>query len=206
MLTSEGLPPDRPLKGAVFDLDGTLVDSRLDFDLIRQEMDLPANVPVLESLDRLPEPRAAECRDILERHEREGAQQAALMPGVLQLLALLDKRGIHRAVFTRNSRRSTEYALKRCGIHFSTVFTRDHPPIKPHPEAIRSVCRQWGCGAAEVAMIGDFRHDLEAGRAAGAVSVLYTGGRNRERQPWMELADIVLASFWDADRLLFTHL
>ena len=36
------------IKGVVFDLDGTLVDSRLDFDAIRAELDFPQGRPILE--------------------------------------------------------------------------------------------------------------------------------------------------------------
>src|SRR5258706_15978924 len=45
------------IRGLIFDLDGTLVDSRLDFDLMRQEMELPAG-PILEGFAALPPAQA----------------------------------------------------------------------------------------------------------------------------------------------------
>ena len=42
------------LRGMIFDLDGTLVDSGLDFEAIRRDMRLPAGMPILESLGRIP--------------------------------------------------------------------------------------------------------------------------------------------------------
>ncbi|HIA63686.1 MAG TPA: HAD family hydrolase, partial [Planctomycetaceae bacterium] len=42
------------LAGIIFDIDGTLIDSGLDFDLIRAEMNLPAGAAILESLEQLP--------------------------------------------------------------------------------------------------------------------------------------------------------
>ncbi len=47
------------VRGVIFDLDGTLVDSGLDFDLMRREMGLPPGKPLLESFDLLPEVDAA---------------------------------------------------------------------------------------------------------------------------------------------------
>lgn len=42
-------------RGVIFDLDGTLVDSGLDFDSMRREMGLDPGTPILESLATLPE-------------------------------------------------------------------------------------------------------------------------------------------------------
>jgi beta-phosphoglucomutase-like phosphatase (HAD superfamily) len=56
-----------PLRGLIFDLDGTLVDSRLDFEAMRREMELPAGTPILEALEDLPAHRAERCREILHR-------------------------------------------------------------------------------------------------------------------------------------------
>ena len=46
------------LRGLIFDLDNTLVDSRLNFDAMRREMDLPAGLPILEAIERLPSAQA----------------------------------------------------------------------------------------------------------------------------------------------------
>ena len=75
------------LRGLIFDLDNTLVDSRLDFEAMRREMELPAGMAILEAIERLPEPEAARCREILHRHELAGAERATLLPGVSELLA-----------------------------------------------------------------------------------------------------------------------
>ena len=76
------------IRGIVFDMDGTLVDSRLDFDAMRREMELPTGMPILEALTRLPPPHAARCRAILDRHEWAGHERATLLPGVTELLEL----------------------------------------------------------------------------------------------------------------------
>jgi len=67
-------------------------------------MNLPAGLPILETLATLPDEDAARCWSILERHERVGAERAAVMPGVEHCLDQLARRGLRTAVVTRNSR------------------------------------------------------------------------------------------------------
>ena len=70
------------IHGVIFDLDGTLVDSGLDFPQMRREMGLPAGMPILEGLAEIgPGERFNECLRILDRHEQEAAERATLMPG-----------------------------------------------------------------------------------------------------------------------------
>ena len=70
----------------VFDLDGTLVDSGLDFDAMRVEMELPAATSILEAIEGMNEPRATHCRAILAQHEQRGVERSRLMHGVTELL------------------------------------------------------------------------------------------------------------------------
>ena len=60
----------RALHGMIFDLDGTLVDSGLDFAAIRRDMGLPAGSPILETLDRIPTGLEKDrMLAVLRRHE-----------------------------------------------------------------------------------------------------------------------------------------
>ncbi len=184
-----------PLRGIIFDLDGTLVDSQLDFDQMRAEMELPAGLPILEAISQMPEPRASECRAILTRHELAGVERATAMPGVHDLLAELHRRRLRLAVLTRNSRAIAEATLQRCGLEFDEVIGREDAPAKPDPTAILQLCARWELGVHEVAMIGDNRFDLEAGRAAGSRTVLYTAGEDLRNLDWAQLADLHLPCF-----------
>ena len=58
--------------GIIFDMDGTLVDSRLDFTLIRDELDCPEGIGVLEFIDTLPRDRQPAAHKVVLRHERNG--------------------------------------------------------------------------------------------------------------------------------------
>lgn len=190
------------IRGVIFDLDGTLVDSGLDFDLMRQEMELPPGLALLEAIDQLDDVRAARCRDILARHEWAGADRAHLLPGVAEFLARLTALGMPQAVLTRNARDVTLATLRRLELRFDPVMTREDAPAKPDPTAIWRICELWQFEPSQVAVIGDFHFDIEAGRRAGARTVLYTGGREPEAVRGSADADYCLRCFQHAGELL----
>ena len=191
------------LRGIIFDLDGTLVESYLDFDKMRAEMGLPERTPILEALAKLPPEDAAQHWKILDRHEMEGVRRAELMPGVRELLAELARRKVRTAVFTRNSRACTLATLDRFALKFDAVLSRDDAPPKPDPEGILQICSQWDVPPAVVAVIGDYIFDLQAGRAAATRTVLYAQSATREEiAAWSAETDLVLHDFRQPEPLL----
>ncbi|MCH8830224.1 MAG: HAD family hydrolase, partial [Planctomycetes bacterium] len=162
------------LRGVIFDLDGTLVDSKLDFTAMRAEMELPRGEPILEALTAMPDGRRKrECLSILAVHERNGAEKATLMPGLRGFLAELTRRNILQGVLTRNSRQATDRMLNRLELRFSPVLTREDTAPKPDPAGLLTICEQWGVSPGETLFFGDFQFDLWAGRRAGISTVLY---------------------------------
>jgi HAD superfamily hydrolase (TIGR01509 family) len=190
------------IRGVIFDLDGTLVDSRLDFDAMRLEMELPPNEPILESLARLQPPHAARCHEILHRHELAGAERAILLPGVREIVAALHARGVRQAVATRNSRCITDTTLSKLDLPFDLVLTRDDGPVKPDPWPVQETARRWSLLAAEIVVVGDYRFDVECGRAAGSRTVLLTHPDDPRTYPNREQADLVLGSLAEYEVLL----
>jgi HAD superfamily hydrolase (TIGR01509 family) len=188
--------------GVIFDLDGTLADSRLDFDAMRREMELPEKLPILEALVRLPPQQAERCQQILHRHELAGAQRATVLPGAIELLEALKTRGIHCAVATRNSRQITDITLHRLEVPIELSFTRDDGPIKPDPWAILQACDRWRIEPSQAVMVGDYRFDVECGRAAGCHTVLLTHPHDPATYANTEQADLLLASLAEFPRLL----
>ena len=190
------------IAGIIFDLDGTLADSQLDFEAMRAEMELPPGQAILEALAHLPPERAARCREILHRHELEGADRATLLPGVAELFAVMERRGWLAAIATRNSREITALTLKKLGLAVELAMTRDDGPVKPDPWPVHHVCRQWGVSPAEVVVIGDYQFDIESGRAAGTRTVLLTHPHDPRHYPNREQADLLLMSLAEYPRLL----
>jgi HAD superfamily hydrolase (TIGR01509 family) len=188
------------IRGVVYDLDGTLVDSGLDFSAMRREMELPLGVPILEALAEIPPgERLDACRQILSRHEREAAERATLMPDAAELVAHVARRNIPQAIFTRNSRRCSTRMLERVGLRFSWVLCREDGPPKPHPAGLLKLCEIWQVAPADVLFVGDYLHDINAGRAAGVRTVLFAPG---ELPRYAPLADFCISSLAEMERLI----
>jgi HAD superfamily hydrolase (TIGR01509 family) len=191
------------IRGVIFDLDGTLVDSRLDFDAMRREIGLPRGMPVIEGVLALADGEKARGWEIVERHERIGADTATIIPGVQNLLDELRRRDIRVAVVTRNGRSFARETLTRLQLPIEHVMSRDDAAPKPSPEALLKILDVWRLPGARTAMIGDFRFDLEAGRAAGTRTVLYSAECTEEElEAWRSLADMVVPSFVDCGPML----
>ncbi len=188
------------LRGVIFDLDGTLIDSGLDFAAIRRDLGFASDQLILETLNAMSAGAEKDrCLAVLREHELSGARRATLMPGADSLLDELDGRGIRKAILTRNSRESTGLSLNRMGLQFSPVMTREDAPAKPDPEGLLHICREWQVAVGEVLFFGDFLFDLQAGRNAGIRTVLYAPD---ERPEYCDQADFVIERFDEAVALV----
>jgi HAD superfamily hydrolase (TIGR01549 family) len=182
----------QPIRGIVFDLDGTLVEEQHDYEAIRRELGFPNDVPLLEGVEQLPDDRQSEARVVLYRHEQMAARTARVNPGVKRFLDWLDERGIQRGLLSRNSRAAVNVVLTRCSLTFDTIVTREDAPYKPRPHGLWEICTAWGLPPNQVLMVGDYLYDLQAGKSAGTRTALITHGRTL---PFADLADIAFASF-----------
>jgi len=157
--------------GVIFDLDGTLVRSNLEFDAIRDEIGID-NGPILEAMADMDASGRARAKAILARHEAEAAENAPLMPGAKDLLDGLTGQGLKIALMTRNSRQSVETCTRRHDLRFDFIRTRDDGIAKPSPEPVLAVCRALALTPTDCIHVGDHRFDVEAGNAAGCTTVL----------------------------------
>lgn len=190
------------VRGIIFDLDGTLVDSRLDFDAMRRDMGLPNGMPILEGLALVPPgPERDRMLQIMHEHEVRGADESTLIDGVLEFLDHLEGLGIASAVLTRNSRASALRTLQRWNLSFSHVVAREDAIPKPDPAGVLLIAQRWGIPAHQIVVIGDYLFDLQAGRRAGSRCVLFARG---ERPPFASEADFLLRDFRHAADLLQT--
>jgi HAD superfamily hydrolase (TIGR01509 family) len=188
-----------PPRGVIFDLDGTLVDSGLDFDQMRRKMGIEGRRPVLESVLAAPAEEAERLWAIVVEHELRGVERATVFPGVAEFLTELGTRGIKRGVLTRNSRSSALAMLSRLGLEVDGVVAREDGPAKPDPGGIYRLCDEWNVRPSACVRVGDYRFDIEAGQRAGCRTVLFTGAGG---DPGLDgvVADHVLASFVECDR------
>lgn len=168
-----------PIRAVLFDFDGTLtLPGALNFPAIKKDLGCPPDQALLEFIDTLHEPeqrRAAQAR--LDFLEFQAARRSRPNAGAQEMLAWLKKRRLVVAILTRNSRASVLCALENfnpvSADSFDLIVTRDDPVApKPSGQGVLLAARTLGVKPAEMLMVGDFIFDCQAGRAAGARTVL----------------------------------
>jgi phosphoglycolate phosphatase len=220
------LHKDAIVRGIIFDLDGTLVDSAGEI--------ATALARTFDSLGLAPVPRAQVermigrgVRVLVERalahvgargvdvdeavvtFELHYAQtvgtDATLFEGVSQGLGLLEARGMPLAVVTNKPRYFTLQLLERLGVarYFAAVVAGDDGhPKKPAPDMVLSAAQALGCAPREALVIGDSDNDTVAARAAGCAVWCVRHGYTEGRAPESLDCDRLVDTVEEAARLL----
>ncbi|MCG9755773.1 HAD family hydrolase [Shewanella insulae] len=163
---------DRMFKGMIFDLDGTLVSSSLDFKALKQAVGCPLDQDILAFVGQLPTAHAEEAHGIITRAEHLDALSAKALSGALALLDFLLLQQIPTAIVTRNSRRAAELKIERCALPIDLLYSRDDGPAKPDPSSLLALADSWLIAPSQIAYVGDHHYDVEAAKRAGMQSVL----------------------------------
>jgi len=173
----------------VFDMDGTLTVAVHDFAAIRVALDIPAEHDILTHLAALPAEEAAAKHAWLLEHERDLATASTAATGAVELVRELAGRGCRLGILTRNARELAHVTLEAIGLAdcfpVEHILGRDEAAPKPSPDGLLKIASAWGVTPSELVMVGDYRFDLDCGRAAGARTVLV----NLPDNPWPELVD-----------------
>ncbi|MCR4890067.1 MAG: HAD family phosphatase [Ruminococcus sp.] len=181
------------IKGVIFDLDGTLIDSmgiwyNVDrkFLLEHGVTDPPADISdkvkkmtIEESSAYFINEFGMDCTvdDVKQRIEElvrvEYEENIPLKAGVTELLDVLDSKGIPYGVATATYKKLAEAALKRCGIYdrFAFVLTdREYPKGKKFPDIFLGGAERLGTSPAETLVAEDSLHCIETAKNAGFVT------------------------------------
>ena len=172
----------------LFDWDGVIADTRLDFSDVKSKYYGERRVMLLEDACTLaPERRDALMCD-LEEIEVTGARGATLVPGIDKILEWVEAAGIPWAVVSRNCRKSILTAAETIGMKLPSVLLSrdDFSPVKPDPRALREACRQIGASPSQSLLIGDYIYDMMGARRAGMRGVLVRAARGRGWDEWLE--------------------
>lgn len=169
------------IKGVLFDFDGTLtLPGALDFPAIKKALGCPLDQPILEYLESQPPDRRPGLMKILEEEEGVAAEASLPNRGAERCLCTLKGRGILMGILTRNSLGSVRKALERFeGVSvddFAAIVTREISLPKPQADGVIKAARRMGLQPEELVVVGDFRFDVMAGKAAGAKTVFLTNG------------------------------
>lgn len=191
-MTAAGDPaaalPLSAIRHWVFDMDGTLTVAVHAFERIKRELAIPVQDDILTHLAGLPAAEATAKHVWLLAHERALAAEAQPAPGAVALVRALQEAGCRLGILTRNVRSLAQITLQAIGLGDvfaeQDIIGRDEAEPKPSPAGLQYFVHRWQVDPAQVVMVGDYRFDLECGRAAGTRTLLVNAPDN----PWPGMA------------------
>ncbi|MCM2326440.1 MAG: phosphoglycolate phosphatase [Lysobacter sp.] len=215
----------RRYRAALFDLDGTLVDTAQDLAAAANRMLADLGRPPLpedgirdyigkgvvnlvsrcfEATGGGSDEERRRAMESFERHYIAGiADRSRPYPGVVDGLKALERAGIAMGVVTNKAGRFTEPLLELTGLrrYFGVVVSGDTVERKkPHADPMLFAARTLGATPGETLMVGDSLNDVQSARAAGCPVVVVPYGY-REGLSLDDLgADAVVASVEEAVR------
>ncbi|HXA52659.1 MAG TPA: HAD-IIIA family hydrolase [Candidatus Acidoferrum sp.] len=183
----------------IFDLDGTLIDSKLDLahavNATRRHMSMPelehervysyvgngAPVLIRRALgEAATEAQVQEALEFfLEYYREHYLDYTVLYPGVKESLDRFRDAGKRMAVLTNKPVGISKAIIKGLGVqnHFFQVYGGNSFDFKkPHPAGVEALLQETGITASRTLMIGDSSVDMQTARNAGIASAGVTYG------------------------------
>ena len=203
-----------PSRAVLFDFDGTLADTAADLSRALKslrtarglhELPLDDQRPHASSgargligagLGILPEhPEFQALRDDFLRHyARDICVESKLFPGMDELLAGIEARGLRWGIVTNKSTSLTRLIVKALALEAraACVVCGDTTPhLKPNPASLLHAARELALAPQECIYLGDDLRDIQAARAAGMRSVAVEWGYGEGLAAWH--ADAIIA-------------
>jgi len=159
------------IEAILFDMDGVIIESALDVAEIKRAIFDDANIFIIEGINNLPEDERTGAWKLVEDMEIEAARTAKIYPEAGELLEWMDEHGLKRGIITRNCRASVEVINQRINHDLGVIVAREDAEPKPAPDGVLLAMDMLGVTPDSTLMVGDFKFDIDAGRAAGCRTV-----------------------------------
>jgi len=215
----------------VFDLDGTLVEFRIDYDAVRREAlealsqieGLPEDIRssrtgifgILDKVSQYLEGKAnsetitedlrTRFSKIADRYELSAARTTEMIPGARDSLEEIRSQGYKMGLFTTSGREAMNHILQRFHLerYFEACVSReDAPKVKPHPLHLNRVLEILGVTPNEALVVGDSSYDAVCAKAAGVRSVGVLSGVHKLSQLQSAGADYVINRLGELPQLI----
>lgn len=212
--------PNAParINGAIFDLDGTLIDSMPWWENLGENyliargktphpdirrhfkrMTLEQSAVFLREEYGLAESVDAICRGILDGIEHAYRDSIPLKQGVVEMLDAFDEAGVRMCVATATERHCAEAALARLGVleRFSAVFTcSEAGASKTEPLVFEAALAHLATPREATLVVEDSLHAIETAHAAGfPTAAVFEPSAASEAHAIETLADVYLQTF-----------
>lgn len=210
------------IKAVILDLDGTIVDFNLDYELMRLEvvqlltkLGCPSSIfSINESIFNILKKAEIYIRNnnrreldlakvkekvfaVASLRELEAAHTTNLLPGILDTLKALRRMKLKTAIFTVNSEKSTSYILRyfRLERFFDAIITREFvSAVKPDPAHLKAVLKALNVEPEEAIVAGDSEWDIRCAKELNVLAVGITTGVSSPQKLIRAGADYVVSS------------
>jgi phosphoglycolate phosphatase len=208
-----------PVRALIFDLDGTLIDSKRDLIRSVNAMLLETGreklteetisgyighgAPLLVSRALGGDAKEEELRRSLQfflaYYEEHKLDTTSAYPGVVEAIAELDRKQVPMAVLTNKPVRISVRILEALGLanRFRVIYGgNSFETKKPDPLGANKILSEFGATPDEAMVVGDSEVDVQTARNAGTIAVAVNYGfgvHDRARHP----ADIYLERISD---------
>jgi len=175
------------LKGFIFDLDGTLINSlpvvrtslsntllkfcgRVYTDKELSSLFGPSEEGIFKKL--FPDSWRDVLQFYLAEYNRIHMQYAKPFPGVVEALNLLHERKMKLALVSGKGPGSMEISLRHSDLkHFFEVIITGSEQRASKPEHLKQVLARWNFSPEEVVYIGDIAYDMQAAKEVGVLPI-----------------------------------